>query len=226
LPGWGLSVALVYLLSLCIIADVIALSIAAAALALWEPEHLRRPLNTGAPVVITPWEISPIGWLSRLVLVPTAIVFSVWMYRSYRNLQDMGVAELHYAPELAGASHFIMILNLFLPFLITQEMWKASAVDTLKLDSPGWREGRGSWLVRTWWAFSVLAGVFCLMWFCAAIVSLDESSRKATDAARSIGLVAYPLSILATLCALSLVCRLRARQVRKLESLHSTAQEA
>jgi hypothetical protein len=221
LHGWGLSVALVLLLSTCLVADAVALSVAAVVLALWKPAWMYRPVNIGAPYVLSPWSISPLEWLPQLVLVPTVIVFCLWMYRSYRNLQDMGVVGLGYSPRWAAGSVFVPIVNLFLPYLITQEMWKASDPDTR--GALEWRDSRGSSVVSVWWALEVTSGIAFQVWLVTAVGSENDME---TDVARGIGIAANLMSILAALCAIGVVLRLHARQARKLEALRSSERKA
>src|SRR5262249_32985700 len=64
--------------------------------------------------------------LPLLIFATTAILFGRWMWCSYANLGQLGVAGLNYSPAEAGFSPFIPIVNMFYPWLILQEMWQAS----------------------------------------------------------------------------------------------------
>jgi hypothetical protein len=64
--------------------------------------------------------------LAQLVaFAASAIVFLFWLHRAYKNLRPLG-AEPRYSPAWAVAAFLIPLVNLFLPFLILQETWRAS----------------------------------------------------------------------------------------------------
>jgi hypothetical protein len=195
LPGEGLSKALVRLLRACIILDLLYIAAMAALYLDLGGAWLGRLHRT--PFWSSPDLISLIEALWVLVVVPTGIVFCMWMYRSYRNLEDMGVAGLHNSPGWAAGAFFVPILGLFLPYMIVQEMWKASDPDR-PIDTWEWQDGKSSALIGWWWVFWIIHTYF------------------------TIGtVVGKGLSVMAAMLAIDMVRRLRARQVRKLEVLRS-----
>jgi hypothetical protein len=197
LPGAWLSTALVFLLGASVVMDLLYL---AAVAALYRAEGSLTHLTSGP--FWGPNEIGEFECMWLLLLVPTAVVFSVWMYRSYRNLLDMGVERLCHSPGWAAGSCFAPILGLFLPCVIAQEMWRASDPDQ-PIDTWEWPHGKGSALIGWWW---VLWIIHCFLY-----------------ADRGHGIVeGKVLSIVAAVLAILMVRRLRARQVRKLEVLRSS----
>lgn len=94
-----------------------------------------------------------IALIQLALLVPTATVFCMWMYRSHKNLPALGAKRLQYSPGWAAGSWFIPILNLFRPYQIMQEIWGGS--------DPRWLNhaaSAGSSMVGCWWALWIIGG--------------------------------------------------------------------
>src|SRR5207245_1107765 len=67
-----------------------------------------------------------LGFGHTAVMIITAVVFLIWLYRSYANLQALWTEGHTYAPGWAVGYYFIPILNLFRPCQVMQETWKGS----------------------------------------------------------------------------------------------------
>ena len=84
----------------------------------------------------------------HLIWWPTILVFLLWLHRAYDNLPRLQAVGLSDVPFLAAISFFAPILNLFRPYVIMQEIWRASdpeAINTpqsLRKNSP---------LIVLWW---------------------------------------------------------------------------
>jgi hypothetical protein len=154
------------------------------------------------------------GCLVPLVFLPTAVVFCMWMHRSYKNLLEMGTRGLSYSPGWAAGAFFVPFLNLVRPCQIAQEMWRASRPGRREDEGRGWRSASASPVVGAWWAC-------CLI---ATIVSYAASrTRWAVDFEDTglfpIFLVKEGFWVAAALFAILMVRRLRARQEAKLDVL-------
>ena len=85
-----------------------------------------------------------VSWLA--VAFPGSVVMvSVWVHRVYRNLAPLGHRPKT-SPAMAVAWFFIPIANLWKPFLVVREIWRATL--------PGSADG----LLRLWWG-CWLAGI-------------------------------------------------------------------
>ena len=100
----------------------------------------------------------------------------MWVYRVYRNLQSFSTNDLRFSPGWAVGGFFIPIWNLFHPFLVIREVWKASdpLIDTY--DKVAWKKAPLSLLVTFWWL------LFIISWFIGNIVNqwnIDTMSPEA-----------------------------------------------
>lgn len=87
-------------------------------------------------------------------------VFLAWLHRVYKNLKPLG-AEPRYAPGLAVGAFVIPLVNLFLPFQIVQEIWRASDPETVAAGGAKGlnmvvEESSKSLLVVVWWGLWLL----------------------------------------------------------------------
>jgi hypothetical protein len=103
--------------------------------------------------------------VSLCALVGTAVAFCLWLHQAYRNLRWWVRSELPYGPALAVLSFFIPIVNLVLPFLVIQVLWKASKPNLPADDPQSWRRARSSDLVTCWWLLWLLARILAVLPF-------------------------------------------------------------
>ncbi|HEY1710238.1 MAG TPA: DUF4328 domain-containing protein [Rhizomicrobium sp.] len=86
---------------------------------------------------------------SLLVPLAAALVFFIWIYRAAANIHALG-ADVTFTPGWAVGWFLIPVLDLWMSFLVVEELWRAS------VDAPAWRRHIAPWPVVWWWA--VLAG--------------------------------------------------------------------
>jgi hypothetical protein len=89
-------------------------------------------------------------WL--VLLVATIVVWLIWQHRAHANLKALGT-ELEYSPGWAVGFWLIPIANLWKPFQVNRELWKASG------DVDDWRSQRTWPVLGWWWASWISAGV-------------------------------------------------------------------
>jgi hypothetical protein len=90
-------------------------------------------------------------WL--VVLVATVVVWLIWQHHAHANLEAVGVTGLEYSPGWAVGWWLIPIANLWKPFQVNRELWKASS------GVSDWRS-LATWpLLGWWWASWISAGV-------------------------------------------------------------------
>ena len=80
----------------------------------------------------------------RLAL--TAISWVLWQYRAHANLRGLGRGHLDHRPWAIGW-WFVPIANLWMPFKVVREVWKASEPAE---DPVAWI-GVRTWSVLGWW---------------------------------------------------------------------------
>jgi hypothetical protein len=112
----------------------------------------------------------------------SGVVFLFWLHRAYANLKALG-GEPRYRPAWAVAAFVVPVVNLFLPFLILQEAWRASDPETV--DAKGARalnivveDSSKSLLVVVWWGLWLLAvidAVVAYRWHAGRQVLNDDA---------------------------------------------------
>jgi len=153
-----------------------------------------------------------IGLLSLLVLIATAVLTMIWMFRIARNLQAMNRVAT-WKPGWAIAGWFVPPLVLYVvPFLMFRDLWKGSDPDTTQ----DWRRNRAAPIITIWW---ILFGLAPLVFITATLstFSIDQSTTKqANDIVDRFGVtIASNLAqIGAAVCFLMLVRQLTARHQR------------
>lgn len=80
-----------------------------------------------------------------------AVLTMIWMFRIARNLRTMGRVGLSWAPGWAIGGWFAPPCIFVVPWLMLQELWKASDPDVAAGD-PSWKQRPVSPLIPTWWA--------------------------------------------------------------------------
>lgn len=84
------------------------------------------------------------------VLLPTVIVFLIWFCQASRNLWTLQARGLSHSPASAVFLWFVPIMNLFRPYVIVQEIWRAS--HPAAVDTPlSWLDTPRSRLIQWWW---------------------------------------------------------------------------
>lgn len=147
----GIGNALIALL----VAQVLALMFEAVAV-LMEMSLLQRIID-GSQVTLTEATASDnrVALSVRLwlvLLVATVVVWLIWQHRAHANLKALGT-ELEYSPGWAVGFWLIPIANLWKPFQVNRELWKASG------DVNDWRSQRTWPVLGWWWASWISAGV-------------------------------------------------------------------
>ncbi|HKP14042.1 MAG TPA: DUF4328 domain-containing protein [Blastocatellia bacterium] len=112
----------------------------------------------------------------------SAVVFLFWLHRAYKNLKPLG-AEPRRSPGWAVGAFLVPMVNLFLPFLVAQETWRASDPETV--DAKGAKalnivveDSSKSLLVVVWWGLwllTVINVVVAYRWHAGRQVLNDDT---------------------------------------------------
>ena len=95
--------------------------------------------------------LSEIGAI--FLVIPAFVLFIAWLFLVRVNCENLNIEGMRYKPHFCIWGMLIPIVNLILPYVIIQEIWKASS--TTKFDSTGWKTERSSWILFFWWFFVV-----------------------------------------------------------------------
>ena len=96
-----------------------------------------------------------IGIIHIGVYVATIVVFLMWFHRVRANLPALGITNARWSPGWAVGWWFVPIMNLFRPYQVTSEIWRAS--DPLAT-SADWRDRSAPALLGWWWALFLIGG--------------------------------------------------------------------
>jgi Domain of unknown function (DUF4328) len=137
-------------------AQVLALFFEAVAV-LREMSLLQRIID-GGPVTLTEATASDnrVAASARLwlaLLVVTIVLWLIWQHRAHTNLEALGAFGLEYSPRWAVGWWLIPIANLWKPYQVNRELWKASGSVNDRLSLLTWP------VLGWWWASWILAGV-------------------------------------------------------------------
>jgi len=137
---------------------LLQLGVVAAAVGLWsswQQLQLIQDLARGAYVANAVVEASDarqqlIGFAQLGLGLVSAVVFLMWTSAVTRRLIELGVTSMRYAPKWSVWGFIIPIVNLFRPYQVMSELWKASEVVPGPDDS--WSAEATPLVVNVWFA--------------------------------------------------------------------------
>jgi hypothetical protein len=125
-----------------------------------------------------------------IVYIATIVMFCVWTYRMNANIHALGAANLRFTPGWAVGWYFIPIANLWKPYQVMNEIWRASR------NPGGWQDDASSSIVGWWWFWWIISSVQ---------VSLGSEEETIDAPVTLFGLIAVALDVIATVCAYRVV---------------------
>ena len=113
-----------------------------------------------------------VGSLSFVVAYVLGVIFwMMWVHRTYRNLPALGAEGLNYSAGWAVGYYFIPILNLFRPFQVMRETWRAS--DPQHRGGLSWQLIAAPAVLGIWWAMHLISNVLNQISFRISLRSED-----------------------------------------------------
>jgi len=98
-----------------------------------------------------------IGFAQFALYIAAGVAFLIWIHRAHRNLPSLHAADLRFTPGWAVGWFFIPIMNLFRPYQVASEIWKASDPKVDTTDGTSWKSVATSPIVGWWWAFFLIS---------------------------------------------------------------------
>ena len=86
----------------------------------------------------------------------TSIIILYWFYRANKNTHIFGATGIS-SPIMAVIWWFIPILNLWKPYTVARDIWKASASHVGLQNSIEWKELPSSNTIKLWWILGLLS---------------------------------------------------------------------
>jgi hypothetical protein len=177
-------------------------------------EELRRKLAN--------WERFTViaNILHHVIYWPTMVFFLIWFHQAYRNLTSLQAKGLCDIPFLATASFFVPILNFFRPYILVQEIWRAS--DPRFTSHPdSWKDSPRALSARFWWFFFLAASVFSVICFLAS--PFGQGMPEDTSYASRMACVSNFCMIAAGALLIFIIRKITQRQRERYANLYGVA---
>jgi len=146
--------------------------------------------------------------LQLVVRLTAFVVFLIWFYRAYRNLQALGIRRGRYSSPWAVLLLLVPILNLFYAYDLVKELWRQSSPDLgfsddfLKQQAFARKQYPSKTpLIGLWWGFTI-----------ASVVAARISDRIT---GMWIELIPDALAVVASIMLILIVKNIDARQEEK-----------
>ena len=88
-----------------------------------------------------------------LLFLTLVILFCVWVHRGNANARALGAQSMRFSPGWAVGWFLVPFMNLFRPYQVVREVWKASAPEV----SSRWEQLQTPVLVKAWWAMLLVS---------------------------------------------------------------------
>jgi uncharacterized protein DUF4328 len=94
--------------------------------------------------------LEPLHLASSVLWFAVFIICLYWFYRATKNVHRFG-AKGTFSPRMAVIWWFVPILNLWKPYQVVQQIWKASNPQTVLSNGTEWKNLASSNVVKLWW---------------------------------------------------------------------------
>ncbi len=156
--------------------------------------------------------------IAVLAMIANAVAFSFWVHRVARNAQSFK-GPLSASPGMAVGCFFIPILNLWRPYQVISEIWRASEADgprpVLLSNAPG----APMWILL-WWLSWIISGFIVRF---ATVNTTFQPSMESLHSTMLWILIGAVLEAVALALAVSLVWSITRRQERAAATLMPSA---
>lgn len=157
-----------------------------------------------------------------VLLLGAAFGFVAWLFRARVNVRALGMRSFDYGREWTVLGFLIPLLNLWRPYRVVSEVWRAS--DPRTLDPFEWKGLEGSTLVRLWWVSFVAYALVEI--FAVGMGSSAGLTPSRLQLAQAIELVADAAGAVSAALALFVVLRISHNQEQKWALLQQHEQPA
>ena len=105
----------------------------------------------------------------------SAVVFLMWTSAHTKRLIGLGVADMRYAPKWSVWGFIVPIINLFRPYQVMSELWKAS--DLMPGPDDPWVKKPTPLIVNLWFAILVVDNIAGRLISRASLDTIEEVLR-------------------------------------------------
>jgi hypothetical protein len=112
-----------------------------------------------------------------MLLIASAVLFLMWLYRANRNLLSLSDKKPQFSPGWSVGWFFVPFMSFFVPYQVVAEIWRTSYAKTDIIGETGFAPSTPSpIIVRCWWAFYLLRSFIGYIALRASFLSYDISS--------------------------------------------------
>ena len=148
-------------LLLCLLVILLVLDIAAVFSGLAQADLIKRVMRgeaiTESEAIANDSRQGAIGFGQTVLYIACFVVLLMWIYRANKNLRSLRPAGLSFTPGWAVGWFFVPFMNLFRPYQVVSEIWKASDPKLGRADDTSWKAAATSPLVGCWWALFLIS---------------------------------------------------------------------
>lgn len=119
---------------------------------------------------------------AHLTFWPALLLMLLWLRHAHANLPDLNAAGLSFTPAWAVFAFAVPVFNIFAPFALLQEIWRASHPSAIATPD-AWRNGSYARSVRVWWLLYAGAAVLWLGAFFTTPGNAETYDELLTSAA-------------------------------------------
>ncbi|MET1002774.1 MAG: DUF4328 domain-containing protein [Acidimicrobiia bacterium] len=148
--------------------------------------------------------IASVALVYLLLSAAVGIVWIIWQWRCAKNVRALEIEGSKWGPGWSIGGWFVPIANIFIPFKIMQDLWRASAPGLKPGDTL--RSQFGSPLIWAWWLLFLFSGVITQAFGTGGGTTLD--SIRDTNNRMLLG---FGLGLLSTVLAITIVVQLTQR---------------
>lgn len=138
-----------------------------------------------------------VGSIYTIVSVLLIITLLIWYYRATKNIQSFGARETT-SPRMAIAWWFIPIVHLWKPYIVSQQIWKASDPKVKLTEGIEWRKVSSSNSIKIWWALglAIIFYIVAIIFFSEINISLNNIDPETTEFPHRIQFIVLLVTIL------------------------------
>jgi len=146
-----------------------------------------------------------VAMVQLIVLVPTILLFGMWIHRAHANVRAVGATSLRFTPGWAVGYFFIPVLNVWKPYQAMKDLWRASQ------DPVRWKAIPAPNLLPVWWMFWLVSNALGQFIFRS---SLKAESIEELQSLTKLEIVGYVVDFASCITAYFVVARIGVYQAR------------
>lgn len=148
-------------LLLCLLVILMVLDIVAVFSDLAQADLINRAMRgeivTESEAMANDNRQAAIGFGQTALYIGCFVVLLMWIYRANKNLRLLRAEGLSFTPGWAVGWFFVPFMNLFRPYQVVSEIWKASDPKVGTADDTSWKATTTSPIVGCWWALFLIS---------------------------------------------------------------------